>query len=281
LDYEAAKLRRNELTKDVVIPTPPFWGPKTIEAVPIQNLLAFLNETMLYQFHWGYKKQGRSREEFRKWARGELKPILIRIAKQCHDEKIITPQAIYGYWQCAGDGNDVVLFEENGGTECARFTLPRQKGKDGMCISDFFRDIGEDARDVIALQAVTVGQQASKVALEWFHADKYQDYLYLHGFGVEMAEALAEYLHKRIRTELGFAAEDARDMDKLIKQGYHGARYSFGYPACPNLADQAKLIDLLGAERIGLAMSEIDQLHPEQSTTAIVVHHPQARYFTV
>ncbi len=281
VDYEATKLRRNELTKDVAIPQPPFWGTKTIESVPIQNLLAFLNETMLYQFHWGYKKQSRTREEFREWARGELKPILTRIAKQCHDEKIITPQAVYGYWQCAGDGNDVVLFEENGGSECARFTMPRQQGKDGMCIADFFRDIGEEERDVIALQAVTVGQRASEVALEWFHADKYQDYLYLHGFGVEMAEALAEYVHKRIRSELGFAAEDARDMDKLIKQGYHGARYSFGYPACPNLADQEKLLDLLGGTRIGLAMSESDQLHPEQSTTAIVVHHPQARYFTV
>jgi 5-methyltetrahydrofolate--homocysteine methyltransferase len=126
-----------------------------------------------------------------------------------------------------------------------------------------------------------VGQRASEVALEWFHADKYQDYLYLHGFGVEMAEALAEYVHKRIRAELGFAAEDARDMERLIKQGYHGARYSFGYPACPDLADQAKLLDLLDAKHIGITMGESDQLHPEQSTTALVVHHPQARYFTV
>ncbi|MEE1563217.1 MAG: vitamin B12 dependent-methionine synthase activation domain-containing protein, partial [Alphaproteobacteria bacterium] len=282
-DYEATKLRCNELTKDVAVPTPPFWGAKTIEAVPIQNLLAFLNEAMLYQFHWGYKKQGRTRGEFQEWARGELKPILTRIAKQCHDEKIITPQAVYGYWKCTAEGNDVVLFDEDGKAERARFTLPRQKGKNGMCIADFFRDIGkgEAAHDVIALQAVTVGQRASEVALEWFHADKYQDYLYLHGFGVEMAEALAEYVHKRIRAELGFAAEDARDMERLIKQGYHGARYSFGYPACPDLADQAKLLDLLDAKHIGITMGESDQLHPEQSTTALVVHHPQARYFTV
>ena len=282
-DYEATKLRCNELTKDVAVPTPPFWGAKTIEAVPIQNLLAFLNEVMLYQFHWGYKKQGRTRGEFQEWARGELKPILTRIAKQCHDEKIITPQAVYGYWKCTAEGNDVVLFDEDGKAERARFTLPRQKGKNGMCIADFFRDIGEGeaAHDVIALQAVTVGQRASEVALEWFHADKYQDYLYLHGFGVEMAEALAEYVHKRIRAELGFAAEDARDMERLIKQGYHGARYSFGYPACPDLADQAKLLDLLDAKHIGITMGESDQLHPEQSTTALVVHHPQARYFTV
>jgi 5-methyltetrahydrofolate--homocysteine methyltransferase len=128
---------------------------------------------------------------------------------------------------------------------------------------------------------VTVGQKASDVALEWFHADRYQDYLYLHGFGVEMAEAMAEYVHKRIRSELGFASEDAREIDKLIKQNYHGARYSFGYPACPNLADQRNLLELLGADRIGITMSEGDQLHPEQSTSAIVVHHPQARYFTV
>ncbi|MDP7182335.1 MAG: methionine synthase [Alphaproteobacteria bacterium] len=280
-DYEAAKLQRNELTKDVTILEPPFWGAKIIDLVPIKNLLVFLNEAMLYQFHWGYKKQGRTREEFRKWARGELKPILTRIAKQCHDEKIITSRAVYGYWKCAGDGNDVILFEKDGMSECARFTMPRQRGKNGLCIADFFRDIDGEKRDLIALQAVTVGPRVSEVALEWFHADKYQDYLYLHGFGVEMTEALAEYVHKRIRTELGFAAEDARDVEKLIKQGYHGARYSFGYPAFPNLADQEKLIGLLDAERIGLTMSESDQLHPEQSTTAIVVHHPQARYFTV
>jgi 5-methyltetrahydrofolate--homocysteine methyltransferase len=136
-------------------------------------------------------------------------------------------------------------------------------------------------RDVIGLQVVTMGQHASEVAREWFAADRYQDYLYLHGFGVEMAEAMAEYVHKRIRVELGFIADEAPDMDGLLKQGYRGSRYSFGYPACPNMGDQTQLLKLLGAERIGIEMSDEFQLHPEQSTSAIVIHHPQAKYFSV
>ncbi|MBT5659239.1 MAG: dihydropteroate synthase, partial [Rhodospirillaceae bacterium] len=281
VDLEEVRLRRAELTRDLPVPVPPFYGAKVIDAVPIKTLLPYLNETMLYQFHWGYKKAGRSRAEFKKWAKTELTPILMRIAKECADGGIVVPQAAYGYWKCAAQGNDLVLFAEDGIAEVTRFALPRQNRQDGLCIADFFRDISENTRDVIGLQVVTVGQKASDVALEWFHADRYQDYLYLHGFGVEMAEAMAEYVHKRIRSELGFASEDAREIDKLIKQNYHGARYSFGYPACPNLADQRNLLELLGADRIGITMSEGDQLHPEQSTSAIVVHHPQARYFTV
>jgi 5-methyltetrahydrofolate--homocysteine methyltransferase len=128
---------------------------------------------------------------------------------------------------------------------------------------------------------VTVGQHASEVAREWFSRDRYQDYLYLHGFSVEITEALAEYVHKRIRHELGFGADDAPDMHDLLKQGYRGSRYSFGYPACPNLGDQRKILELLGAERIGVSLGEGDQLHPEQSTSALVILHPQAKYFSV
>ena len=163
----------------------------------------------------------------------------------------------------------------------ARFALPRQDRAGGLCIADFFREVDQGERDVIALQAVTIGQHASEVARQWFDDDRYQDYLYLHGLGVEMAEAMAEYTHKRIREDLGFGHQDAREMDKLLKQGYRGSRYSFGYPACPNLDDQAQLLDALGAERIGVALGDEDQLHPEQSTSAIVLHHPQARYFTI
>jgi 5-methyltetrahydrofolate--homocysteine methyltransferase len=163
----------------------------------------------------------------------------------------------------------------------ARFTLPRQKREGGICIADFFRDIKGPERDVCALQLVTVGAKASDVAREWFAGDRYQDYLYLHGLSVEMAEALAEYVHKRIRAELGLGGEDAREIDKLLKQGYRGSRYSFGYPACPNLEDQVPLLKLLDAGRIGVTLSEEFQLEPEQSTSAIVLHHPQARYFSV
>jgi 5-methyltetrahydrofolate--homocysteine methyltransferase len=148
-------------------------------------------------------------------------------------------------------------------------------------LADFIRDVDSGERDVIALQVVTMGQQASDTARDWFAADRYQDYLYLHGLGVEIAEAMAEYVHKRIRAELGYAAEDAREIDRMLKQGYRGSRYSFGYPACPNLADQRVLLELLGADRIGIQMGDEDQLHPEQSTSAIVLLHPQAKYFSV
>jgi 5-methyltetrahydrofolate--homocysteine methyltransferase len=189
---------------------------------------------------------------------------------------------VYGYYPAAGDGNAVVLFDPQDSTkEVARFDLPRQDKTNGLCIADFLRDISEPARDVIGLQVVTVGQRASDVAREWFAADRYNDYVRLHGLGVELAEAMAEYVHKRFRSELGFGHLDARDRAELIKQGYRGSRYSFGYPACPNLADQRQLLALLDPARIGVELGEEDQLWPEQSTSAIVLHHPQARYFNV
>jgi 5-methyltetrahydrofolate--homocysteine methyltransferase len=281
VDLEEIRLRRAELTKGIAVPTPPFWGPRAIDKVPIRSLLPFLNETMLFQFHWGFKKAGKSREEFAEWAKREVRPIMIKLAKQCADENIIVPRAVYGYWKAAGDGNDLVLFGQDGTTEVARFTLPRQKREDGICIADFVRDISERERDVVGLQVVTAGERASEVAREWFRENRYQDYLYLHGFSVEIAEAMAEYVHKRIRNELGFGNEDERDINKLLKQGYRGSRYSFGYPACPNLGDQRRLLELLDAKRIGVVLGEEDQLEPEQSTSAIVIHHPQAKYFTV
>jgi len=243
--------------------------------------MPYLSEPMLYQFQWGYKKQGRSRKEFDAWAAKELRPIVNRVAEQSIREKILQPAASYGYWKAAAQGNDLILFNEDGSSEAARFSLPRQDKKDGLCIADFVKDVDSDQRSVVGLQVVTMGQRVSEAAREIFEADRYQDYLYLHGFGIEMTEALAEYVHKRIRTELGFGDEDAREPAKLLKQQYRGARYSFGYPACPNLGDQRSLLDLLGADAIGIRMADEDQLHPEQSTSALVLVHPQARYFSV
>ena len=203
------------------------------------------------------------------------------LVARCEAEKILQPQAVYGYFFAASDGDDLVLFDEDGEKELARFSLPRQNRAGGLCIADFFREIEAGNRDIIALQAVTIGQHASEVARQWFDDDRYQDYLYLHGLGVEMAEAMAEYVHKRVRGELGYGNLDARDKDELLNQGYRGSRYSFGYPACPTMSDQTKILDLLEADRINLVMGDEDQLHPEQSTSAIVVHHPQAKYFSV
>jgi 5-methyltetrahydrofolate--homocysteine methyltransferase len=281
IDLDEVRLRRAELTRGVKVPPPPFWGPRTIERVAPQAVVPYLNERMLYQFQWGYRKDGKSLAEYREWAKDELRPVLRRILDIAVREQILVPQAAYGYWPCAAEGNDVILYEIGGEREIARFSFPRQNRDGGLCIADFFRDVASGERDVIGLQVVTMGRRASEAAREWFADNRYQDYLYLHGLSVEMAEALAEYVHKRIRGELGFAIDEARDPDEMLGQGYRGSRYSFGYPACPNLADQQQLLALLRAEAIGITLSEEDMLDPEQSTSAIVVHHPQAKYFSV
>ena len=281
------RVRREELARAVEVPAPPFWGPRVLERVPLRALVPFLNERMLFQFQWGYRKQGRSLEDYMAWARQELRPVLGRMLELVEADDILRPQAVYGYWPAAAEGDCVVLYDpDEPAREVARFALPRQSRAGGLCIADFLREAkvngaGSPTRDVIGLQVVTVGQHASDVARQWFAEDRYQDYLYLHGLGVEMAEALAEYVHKRIRSELGFGHEDEREMERMLQQGYRGSRYSFGYPACPRLEDQEQILALLDAEAIGIELSDEHQLHPEQSTSAIVLHHPQAKYFSV
>ncbi len=280
VDVLAVQARRRRITRDVPVPVPPFWGARVLEA-PAKALVPFINERSLYQFQWGFRKQGRSLDDFLGWAKQELRPVLKRMLAIAEAEDILHPAAAYGYWKAAGQGNDLVLFDTDGRTELARFTLPRQPKDDGACIADFVRDIDDAERDVIGLQVVTMGARASEVTRAWFEDNRYQDYLYLHGLSVEMAEAMAEYVHKRIRAELGFAAEDDREMEKMLAQGYRGSRYSFGYPACPRLEDQAPILRLLGAERIGVTLSDEFQLDPEQSTSALVVLNKRAKYFSV
>ncbi len=281
MELEEIRLRRTELQAGIEVPAPPFWGARQLERPSLKTLLPLLNERVLFQFQWGFRKAGRTLEQWRAWADEEVRPILDRIVEQCTVDEVLHPQAVYGYWKCAAEGDAVVLFDEDGQTEIARFAFPRQQRAGGLCIADFIRDADADGRDVIGLQAVTVGQEASDSIRSHFDNDRYQDYLYLHGFSVEVAEAVAEYVHRRIRAELGFGGEDAEEGEKLLRQGYRGARFSFGYPACPNLEDQAQILELLDASRIGVRMSDEHQLHPELSTTALIVHHPQARYFSV
>lgn len=281
LEVEAIKIKRQELASQVKVPTPPFWGARTIESIPVKALVPFLNEQMLYTFHWGFKKAGKSLDEYWKWVDAEVKPILRRLLEECEREAILQPKAAYGFFKCASQANDLLIFDETGQREIGRLQLPRQDKEGGICIADFFREVDAEERDVIGFQVVTAGQKVADVGREWFANDRYQDYLYLHGLGVEIAESAAEYIHKRIRAELGYSLEDARDIKDMLKQGYRGSRYSFGYPACPRLEDQALLLSLLGAEAIGIELSEEFQLHPEQSTSAIVVHHPQAKYFNI
>ncbi|MEZ5692044.1 MAG: vitamin B12 dependent-methionine synthase activation domain-containing protein [Rickettsiales bacterium] len=281
VEWEAIKLKRQELAKQVEVPEPPFWGARVIESIPVKALVPYLNEQMVFTFHWGFKKAGKTLDEYWKWVDAEVRPILRNLLAECERENIIQPKAAYGFFKCASQGNSLLLFDEYGTKQTGQLDLPRQDKDGGICVADFFRDVDSGERDVLAMQVVTAGQKVADVARDWFSGNRYQDYLYLHGLGVEMAEACAEYTHKRIRSELGFGHEDARDVKQMLKQGYRGSRYSFGYPACPRLEDQELLLSLLNADKIGVELSEGFQLHPEQSTSAIVVHHPQAKYFNI
>lgn len=281
VEWEAIKLKRAELAAQVSVPKPPFWGAKIVDSIPVKALIPYLNEQMLFTFHWGFKKAGKSLDEYWKWVDTDVRPILKRLLDECERENILQPKAAYGFYKCASSGNSLLIFDESGKKQVGQLDLPRQDKDGGICVADFFRDVDAGERDVLAMQVVTAGQTVADVARQWFESNRYQDYLYLHGLGVEIAESAAEYIHKRIRSELGFGHEDDRDIRKMLKQGYRGSRYSFGYPACPRLEDQTLLLSLLGAERIGIELSDEFQLHPEQSTSAIVVHHPQAKYFNI
>jgi 5-methyltetrahydrofolate--homocysteine methyltransferase len=294
---------RSNVSRTNLIPVPPFWGSRVIEKIDLQTILPYINEKMLFGVQWQYTPGGRKREEYEAFIKNEVRPILFNLAKRCAKENILVPQAIYGYWPCNSDGDELIIYDpatcgtgfQPGGrgaapqvsslksqaSEIMRFTFPRQHQPPYWCLSDFWRPVESGEVDVVAFHIVTVGRAASEVARQWFEQNLFRDYLHLHGLGVECAEALAEYLHKQIRMELGIAAADAREVRRLFQQGYQGSRYSFGYPACPNLEDQAKLWPLLEPGRIGITLSEEFQLDPEQSTSAIIAHHPEARYFNV
>ncbi|MBL8859915.1 MAG: methionine synthase [Planctomycetes bacterium] len=270
-----------ELPRDIDYPKAPFLGPRLVEGINLQSVIPYINETTLFQFQWGYRRKGKAVAPYKKFIKEHVRPLYFELAKQVQREKIFDSKAAYGYWRCVPEGDTLVLLDpKSDGKEAARFTFPRQEGKQRRCITDFFH-MRDGEPDVVALQVVTIGQKSSEVAREWFAADRYQDYLHLHGLSVEAAEGLAEYIHRQIRGEMGIVSDDAREMSVLFKQGYRGSRFSFGYPACPHMEDQAILLELLGAEKLGITMSDEFQLWPEQSTSALVCHHPSAKYFTI
>ena len=208
--------------------------------------------------------------------------MFARLSEQCKREHILRPQVVYGFWPCASEGNDLVVFDpKDHERELERFSFPRQNGRQRLCISDFFRPRSAGERDVVAFHCVTMGVEVSHRAKQLFERNDYTEYLYLHGMGVECAEALAELWHKRIRAELGISHDDSPRIKELFTQKYRGSRFSFGYPACPDMSDQEKLFRLLQPERIGCRLTENWQIDPEQSTSAIIVHHPEAKYFAV
>jgi 5-methyltetrahydrofolate--homocysteine methyltransferase len=280
LAQSASVVHRSNIATDAPIPTPPFWGSRVVEKIPIKSILSYVNEVMLFQVQWQYKKKGRPQAEYDRYLDAEVRPIYRELVTRCERENILQPQAIYGYWPCQSDGNTLYVHDPADRRHVlATFEFPRQTHAPYWCLSDFWRPKSSGEYDVIAMSIVTAGRRVSEVAREWHADNRYRDYLHLHGLGVECAEALAEYIHKHIRIELGIAGEDAREIRNLFKQGYRGSRYSFGYPACPNLADQDRMWPLLQPERIGVSLTEEDQLEPEQSTSAVIAHHPQARYF--
>ena len=270
VETDTTHTRRSDVATDVPVPTPPFWGSRVVRGVPLDDIAGFLNKTALYRNQWGF---GRDQTD-------EGEAALRQTLALVRSESLLVPAAVYGYFACNADGNDLVLYEApDSDRVAARWTFPRQSRGRLLCIADFFRPVDSGERDVIGLQCVTMGPKVSAYAAELFAADRYTDYLYLHGLGVEMAEAMAEYWHGRVRAELGLADEDAETVEELFRQGYQGSRYSFGYAACPDLEMRKPLADLLGISRIGVELSEEFQLHPEQSTDAIIVHHSEAKYF--
>ncbi|RJP30770.1 MAG: methionine synthase, partial [Phycisphaerales bacterium] len=272
----------SDISRNEPVPEPPFWGSRVIEHVDVKAPLSYINENMLFQVQWGYRKARRSPEDFARYVNDEVRPIYRKLVEQCEREGILEPKAVYGFWPCQADGDTLIIFDPNDHTRVLEtFDFPRQRKAPYWCLSDFFRPVTDDKLDVVAFSLVTVGSKVSAVAREWFAADRYTDYLHLHGLGVETAEAMAEYIHKQIRAEWGIADDDPRDRQLIFKQKYRGSRYSFGYPACPRLEDQLKLWPLLKPERIGVTLSEEFQLEPEQSTTALITHHRQAKYFNV
>jgi 5-methyltetrahydrofolate--homocysteine methyltransferase len=277
-----ATLTRSQVARDVRVPKPPFLGDRVVQSIPLDEIYAYINKVALYRGQWQFKQGRLSDADFQAQLEHEVEPIFRRLAQQCKDENILQPQVVYGYFPCQSDGDDLIIFDANDhDKEMERFHFPRQNKAKYLCISDFFRPIDSGEKDVLGLSCVTVGPKASERAKALFEAHNYTGYLYLHGFGVETAEALAELWHKRMRQELGVDGEDSSRIRELFTQKYRGSRYSFGYPACPDMSDQEKLFRLLNPQRIGCHLTENWQIDPEQSTSAIIVHHPEAKYFNV
>ncbi|MFF8914584.1 methionine synthase [Streptomyces sp. NPDC015032] len=270
---------RSDVAVDNPVPEPPFWGTRVVKGIQLKEYASWLDEGALFKGQWGLKQSragdGPTYEEL---VETEGRPHLRGWLDKLHTENLLEAAVVYGYFPCVSKGDDLILLHEDG-AERTRFTFPRQRRGRRLCLADFFRPEESGETDVIGLQVVTVGSKIGGETAKLFEANSYRDYLELHGLSVQLAEALAEYWHARVRSELGFGGEDPADVEDMFALKYRGARFSLGYGACPELEDRAKIAELLQPERIGVHLSEEFQLHPEQSTDAIVIHHPEAKYF--
>ena len=271
--------RRSDVAADVDIPTPPFFGSRVVKGIQLSDYAGMLDERALFVGQWGLKG---NRGEYENMVEAEGRPRLRSLLNQVQSSGWLNAAVVYGYFPCYSEGNDLVILHHEGedkGKERTRFTFPRQTRDRRLCISDFFASKDSGTTDVVAFHVVTMGSTVSEAAAKLFAANNYREYLELHGLSVQLTESLAEHWHARIREELSVKSEDSSDLQGILDQGYRGSRYSFGYPACPDLEQQVQLCQLLDPSRIGVELSEEFQLHPEQSTSAIIVHHPEAKYF--
>jgi 5-methyltetrahydrofolate--homocysteine methyltransferase len=274
---EGQPARSPDVATDNELFTPPFYGARVAKGIPLDDIAAYVNLTALFRNQWGYRPEaGEDDAAFK----ARVSALLREQLASAKEEDLLVPQVAWGHFAVNAEGNDLVVYkDESRSAEWMRFTFPRQRKEPWLCIADFFRPADSGEGDVASFMLVTMGNRVSEETARLFKKDEYRQYLYLHGLGVEMAEALAEYWHRRIREELGFADQDGPTLAGLFRQQYRGGRYSWGYPACPDLTDNAKVVELLGGDRIGVEVSEGFQLHPEQTTDAIICHHPQAKYF--
>lgn len=270
---------RSDVASEKSIPTPPFWGSRIVKGIALSDYVGMLDERALFVGQWGMKSD---RSSFETMVEQEGRPRLRMLLNEAQSNSWLEAAVVYGYFPCYSEGNDLVILHHDGlnaGQERTRFTFPRQRRDRRLCLADFFAAKASGRTDVVAFHVVTMGNAVSDATAKLFANDAYREYLELHGLSVQLTEALAEHWHARIRGELDFGGEDSPDLTNILNQEYRGSRYSFGYPACPSLEDQVQLCELLDPERIGVELSEEFQLHPEQSTSAIIVHHPEAKYF--
>ncbi len=270
---------RSDVAVDVDIPKAPFFGSRIVKGIPLADYVGMLDERALFMGQWGLKG---ARGEYEAMAETEGRPRLRALLNEVQSKGWLEAAVVYGYFPCVSEGNDLVILHHEGpekGKERVRFSFPRQRRDRRLCLSDFFASRESGKIDAVAFHVVTMGNTVSKAANELFAANAYREYLELHGLSVQLTEALAEHWHARIREEMAVRGDDAPDIQGILDQGYRGSRYSFGYPACPDIEQQTQLCELLEPGRIGVELSEEFQLHPEQSTSAIIVHHPEAKYF--
>jgi 5-methyltetrahydrofolate--homocysteine methyltransferase len=279
---------RSDVATDNPIPAPPFWGSRVIKGIPTGDFAAMLDERALFLGQWGLRgAKGGAGPSYEELVETEGKPRLRAWLERLATDQTLAAAVSYGYYPCVSEGDSLVVLAEHdpNGPELCRFTFPRQRRDKHLCLADYFRPKESGEVDVVAFQLVTMGSAISEFTAKLFADNAYRDYLEVHGLSVQLTEALAEYWHRRIRSELTFGDgtsvgdADSPDVRRFFELDYRGCRYSFGYPACPDVAEQVKMVPLLAPDSIGVELSEEFQWHPEQSTAALVAHHPEATYF--